>query len=103
MNENGERKMSERKTYVILTLDLKDATAEEREEFYESLKDSNWEKCDNVSTVWWTEHIYMDKEEIMGEVKRDLENAAKAADEYGLLDYHVVVGLCKDKPIEFSS
>lgn len=37
---------------VLVTLDLKNATDEQREEFYTELKEFNWFKIEKLTTTW---------------------------------------------------
>ena len=37
---------------VLVTLDLPDATEEQRKSFYEALTNENWKKIPNLTTAW---------------------------------------------------
>lgn len=37
---------------VLITLDLKDVTDEQREEFYKELKEFSWSKIEELTTTW---------------------------------------------------
>lgn len=64
---------------ALLTLDLKDATAEQRAAFHKSLEDNGWEKVEDVDHAWTATLEDMTRTEAIEEIDEDLAEAAESS------------------------
>ncbi len=64
---------------ALLSLDLKDASADQRAAFEASLEENGWESVDDVEHAWTATLEDMNREEAIEEIDEDLAEAAEAS------------------------
>ncbi len=64
---------------VLLVLDLKNATEEQKSSFFENLKQNDWEPVPEVNGAWSASFEEMNREDVVDEVDGDLDEAAEAS------------------------
>ncbi|MCR8924362.1 hypothetical protein NO559_16435 [Dasania sp. GY-MA-18] len=86
--------------YAMLSLDLdKNTSSEERNKFYEYLKNEKWTKIPKVTTTWYAKFKDGGTESGATQAtKSDVDNAAKHA---GVTSYDAVVNVSESKPTSF--
>lgn len=86
--------------YAMLSLDLdNNATAKQRNKFYEYLKNEKWVKIAKVTTTWYVKFKSGTTAPVMiSTTKTDVANAAKHA---GITSYDAVVHVGPSKPTSF--
>ena len=85
--------------YAVLSLDLDKVTTTQRDKFYESLKNNQWIKINNLTTTWYV-NFKEDATEsgIISTAKSDVNNAAICAN---VQNYNAMLSVSKNKPTEF--
>ena len=76
--------------YAVLSLDLDKVTTTQRDKFYESLKNNQWIKINNLTTTWYVNF----KEDATESGMRSTANVQ---------NYNAMLTVSKNKPTEFSN
>ena len=64
---------------ALLTLDLKQATDDQRAAFHRSLEENGWESVEDVDHAWTATLEDMNREEVIEEIDEDLAEAAESS------------------------
>lgn len=87
--------------YAILSLDLDNVSSTQRNKFYESLKEDQWIKFNNLTTTWYVSFESNATESgIISTVKSDVQ---KAANQASVSKYNAMVTVSQNKPTEFAN
>lgn len=84
---------------VLLSLDLNDASQEQRDELYETLKGKNWKKVKHVDTVWTLTYVDYDhnSEDNFKKIRDYLAKTFRSsAEKLGLKEIYYVAQLGND-------
>lgn len=86
--------------YAMLSLDLdKRTTSEQREKFYEYLKNEKWTKIPKVTTIWYAS--FKDGVSESGAISTTKTDVANAAAHANVSSYDAVVNVSTSKPTSF--
>jgi hypothetical protein len=86
--------------YAMLSLDLdRNTSTEQRDKFYEYLKNEKWTKIPEITTTWYASFKdTVSESEIISTTKTDVSNAAKHS---RVTSYDAVVHVGPSEPTSF--
>jgi hypothetical protein len=85
--------------YALISLNLNNLTeSSQRQDFYSYLEDKHFIKSNKLDTVWFINYNSTDEDAIISTTKNHIQHAAIISK---TIDYDVIIGVCKNKPIEY--
>jgi len=85
--------------YALISLNLNNLKKpSQRQDFYDYLEGEHFVKSDKLDTVWFINYNSTDEAAIIRTTKNHIQHAATISK---TIDYDVIIGVCKNKPIEY--